>query len=73
MKRGHPISRYIENEGITQAEFARRAGITPQQLHDVINGRSYLGRHNSLAVTRITRGSVTLEQLIRWPSSVEHK
>ncbi len=62
----HPIRKYLERLGISQREFARRAGVKPSSLNDVIQGRSHLGRENALNVVRITGGEVTLEELLTW-------
>ncbi len=62
----HPILKYIEQTKITQVEFARRAGLTPQHLNDVVRGRCFPGRENALAVVRATGGEVSLESLLTW-------
>ena len=62
----HPILRYIEKEGLTKAEFARRAGFSPQFLQDVLNGRTPLGRVSALGVVGAADGALTLEQVLTW-------
>lgn len=62
----HPIRRYLAKVKLTQADFARMTGITPGQLNDIIQGRSYMGRKKAIQVERITRGAVRLEDLAKW-------
>ncbi len=62
----HPILKYLIAHKKTQSEFARRAGISKGFLCDVISGRSFLGRANSLKVVTLSGGEITLEDLISW-------
>lgn len=62
----HPIRRYVEKVGITQAEFAGRADLSPQFITDVIRGRSQLGRNSALALVAASGGALTLEELFQW-------
>ena len=59
----HPILRYLEAHGKTQAGFARRMGISKSFLSDVVHGRSFLGRKNSCKCVELTGGEVTLAEL----------
>ena len=62
----HPILRYVKKRGITQAEFAKRVGASPQLISDVIHSRGFLGREKSLQVVQTTGGEIGLEELAAW-------
>lgn len=63
----HPIDAYCEVEKIPRAELARRAGVSPQFLADVVIGRRHLGRESAVALVQATEGALTLNDLLLPP------
>jgi len=62
----HPIAAYIASQEITQVEMARRIGISPQMLNDVLRGRSQMSGKTMLLVEEATARAVTASDLVAW-------
>lgn len=64
MAKRHPITRYCSEHKITRAELARRSGLSPQFLNDVVKGRRQLGRISAYQLLSATDGALTLDTLL---------
>ncbi|HUU96819.1 MAG TPA: helix-turn-helix domain-containing protein [Phycisphaerae bacterium] len=62
----HPLAAYIASQEITQVEMARRIGISPQMLNDVLRGRSQMSGKTMLLVEEATARAVTASDLVAW-------
>jgi hypothetical protein len=68
----HPIDRYCERHGIKRAALAKRAGLSPQFLSDVVGARKppgvkrhrMLGRESAVKLVLATEGELTLDELL---------
>lgn len=63
----HPLRRYLVEEKILAKDLASRAGVSPQRICDVLNGR--LRRFTPEAAKRISKatgGKVQFEELLFW-------
>ena len=61
------LRQYLIEAGLSQSEFARRAGIRQGQVWSVLQGRG-LSVKNALKVERASLGSVRVEDLVGNPS-----
>lgn len=53
------IERIIKNNALSRPEVARRAGLTPKQLTDILNGGAYVKASQILAIAEALRIDVT--------------
>lgn len=65
MERDHPIAKYLEKTGETQAEFARRVGISGPYLSQILRWERGVKLVTAQKFERATMGSVKMADLIR--------
>jgi HTH-type transcriptional regulator/antitoxin HigA len=51
---GDFIAEWMEDAGINAAELARRLGVTPKHVSELLNGKAPLSAHLALALERVT-------------------
>ena len=51
---GDHISEWMDEEGINAAELARRLGVTPKHISELLNGKAPLSHQLALALERVT-------------------
>ena len=59
----HPISKFLEGQGLTQADFAKQVGLSRQQINNVVRGRSNPSLRTIRKIVEVTGGEVTLLDL----------
>jgi len=59
----HPIQRFIESQGLTQADFAKQVGLSRQQINNVVKGRSNPSLRTIRKIVEVTGGEITLLDL----------
>lgn len=52
------LQEYLEKHGITQAEFARRVGISDQTVCDFLAGRKAFSDETALKIEQATDGEI---------------
>ena len=57
---GYYIKDYIEEQGITQEEFAKRLQTTPKYVSDLVNGRINLTGEMALKLSSVFGASETM-------------
>lgn len=62
----HPIKAYCEAHGLTQSEFAARAGLSAAYVSQVIRGIEKLGREAAEKIVAATGGELTFDALFGW-------
>jgi HTH-type transcriptional regulator/antitoxin HigA len=50
---GEILEEYLEARGLTQAEFARRADLTPKLVSTIIAGKNSVSAHTAIAIERV--------------------
>lgn len=60
----HPISKFLESQGLTQADFAKRVGLSRQQINNVVRGRSNPSLRTIRKIVEVTGGEITLLDLV---------
>ena len=50
---GEHLAEYLEVDGLTQAEFARRAGLTPKLVSEIINGKNPVTPESALKLDSV--------------------
>lgn len=56
------LERYLKKEKITQKELAERLEWTPQDLNNILKGRSPLGKSRQLHITKKLKISLKIDQ-----------
>lgn len=64
----HPIKKYCEATEISQAEFARRVGLSAPYVSQIINSAADIGRVAAKTIVAQTGGEITLLELLTWHS-----
>ncbi len=62
----HPIRKYLEENDLTQVEFADRMGYKQGFISSLINGGDVCGRKAAIRIMTKTGGKIQLEELIMW-------
>tara|TARA_B100000809_G_scaffold121754_1_gene119911 strand:- start:91 stop:291 length:201 start_codon:yes stop_codon:yes gene_type:complete len=60
----HPIAKFLESQGLTQADFAKRVGLSRQQINNVVRGRSNPSLRTIRKIVEVTGGEITLLDLV---------
>jgi transcriptional regulator with XRE-family HTH domain len=60
----HPISKFLEGQGLTQADFAKQVGLSRQQINNVVRGRSNPSLRTIRKIVEVTGGEITLLDLV---------
>ena len=55
---------WISGQGISQAEFARKMGVSAKMMSDVVSGDRRFSPENARKASALTGGAVTLEELL---------
>jgi DNA-binding transcriptional regulator YdaS (Cro superfamily) len=58
------LSKYLEINNISKADFAAKLGVSPAMIHQWINGTRPISEKNCVAIEKFTNGQVT-RQLLR--------
>lgn len=67
----HPIRRYCEKHGLTQAEFALRVGLSANYVRQITCGMHIPGRRAALRIVEKTGGEISLVELLTWERSAD--
>ena len=68
----HPIAKYVMvRPDLTYAALARKVGVSPQFLCDIVKGRARPGLETLQKIILATDGSVTLDDLLTWETCAE--
>ncbi len=59
----NPVASYLVRNGISQAEFARRLGITPGAVAHYVYDRKKPGPLTAALIERVTAGEITRREL----------
>lgn len=67
MTKVHPIKRYCDRIGISQAEFARTVGITPQWVSQLLKtSGTRVGGETAKTIVEKTGGEISYADLYSW-------
>jgi transcriptional regulator with XRE-family HTH domain len=56
---------YLDRKGITQKEFAKRAGLSRGTVSLLVRGQVWISRKAALAIAQATKGKVTANDFVR--------
>jgi DNA-binding transcriptional regulator YdaS (Cro superfamily) len=56
------LTKYIEEHGVSIAKFARKVGVTPTTIHNLLEGRD-VKLSIGVKIQRVTKGKVTCEEI----------
>lgn len=65
----HPLKQYLIDTNTLQVDFAERMGVSPQQLSDVLRGKTSFGPENTLQAVAATGGVVGPEAFLSFRNS----
>ena len=70
----NPIRRVLRHKRITQAELARRTGLSRPYISQVINGVWPLGRRSAVLIYDALEGDIDLYEMLTWePTPLEDR
>jgi predicted XRE-type DNA-binding protein len=55
---------WMEKNKVSKTELARRIGVTVPMVYHVLSGKKEFGKANMMKIVEITKGKVTLKDLI---------
>jgi DNA-binding transcriptional regulator YdaS (Cro superfamily) len=55
---------YLARKGISQKEFAKRAGLSTGTVSLLVRGRVWISREAALAIAQATKGKVTANDFV---------
>lgn len=58
---------WMEREGVTGAELARRTKITPSMISMILKGSRRCSLKNAVTLSAVTDGEVPVENIAAWP------
>jgi DNA-binding transcriptional regulator YdaS (Cro superfamily) len=64
------IGEFVKQSGRTQVEIAKTIGVSPAMITEVLMGRKRFGADNAAKIVEVSKGSVTLEELL-WPEKFQ--
>lgn len=63
-EKGRPLARYLNEAGISQSEFARRAGLSAGTMSDILSGRRAIGKASAIKIISASGGALTFDDLM---------
>ena len=68
MPLGETIVEYLEFNGWTQRDLARRTGLTPKTVSEICNGKAPITPSTALALEKVHPTLVASEKAVRLPT-----
>ena len=59
------LAQYLAQSGISQRQFAKRAGLSTATVSLLVRGRVWISRAAALAIANATKGKVTANDFVR--------
>ena len=57
------LKKYLEKEGLSQTEFAKKLGVTSARISQIVNRKRNPSVFLMVAIEEITNGNVTMREL----------